>query len=161
MIIHMMRDPSLAVAFSTQLRVILATLFGTFGLFAQAIYYLVITGTFDDSLFLLVISFCPIARDCSPNSNSRVFSPFVALRGAYQSPYLSLSILLLDEVIPALLFLACVVTLPNPKRFVATLRSASKGSGKSSGKSSGKGSSKDSGKDSESSSKQTITGGTA
>jgi len=44
MIIKLMADADLKVARSTLLRVILATVFGTFGLLAQAIFYLVQTG---------------------------------------------------------------------------------------------------------------------
>lgn len=44
-IIRVMLDPSFKVPHTTKLKVMAATVFGTFGLFAQAIYYLVITGT--------------------------------------------------------------------------------------------------------------------
>jgi len=113
LILRIIRDPSLSIPISTQIKVVCATVFGSFGLFAQAIYYLVITAT----------------------------------RGYRQSTYLSLSILLIDEVIPSLLFLACIVTLPNPGTVFSSLgrRSTSKGSHPGQ-KTSSKNSSKSSGK---------------
>lgn len=44
MIIRVMVDPSLDAPKMIQIKVSAATIFGTFGLLAQAIYYLVITG---------------------------------------------------------------------------------------------------------------------
>jgi len=88
----MMKDPELEVPKSTQYKVTLATIFGTFGLFAQAIYYLIITAT----------------------------------RGYHQSTFLSLSILLVDEILPAIFFLLCLITLPSPREFYTTLTKSKK-----------------------------------
>lgn len=98
---RIMMDPGLTVSMMTKLKVVLATLFGTFGLFAQALYYLIITGQpFHSHLSLLTK---------------------LATRGYRQSTFLALSILLVDEVIPALLFVACVITLPIPSRILASI----------------------------------------
>jgi small-conductance mechanosensitive channel len=103
MMLQMLSDPDLGASTGTYLKIMFATSVGTFGLIAQAIYYLVTTA-------------------------SRV----------RQSIYLSLSILLIDEVIPALVFLFIVSVLPKEgglKSRVAKMRST--GSKSSGGKSSG------------------------
>jgi len=74
MLVQLLKDPLLVLPPGTLYRITAATFVGSFGLLAQAIYYLVLT----------------------------------ALRRK-QSVYLSLSILLIDEIIPALLFLSLAV----------------------------------------------------
>jgi len=87
----------ITVPLGKQIKIGLAVYAGAFGLFAQAIYYLVITAT----------------------------------RNPYQSIYLSLSILLVDEIIPALCFLSCLITLPAMSKLSSFGTFGSSGSGKS------------------------------
>jgi len=85
----------ITVPLGKQIKIGLAVYAGAFGLFAQAIYYLVITAT----------------------------------RNPYQSIYLSLSILLVDEIIPALCFLSCLITLPSISK-LSSLGTSATGVGK-------------------------------